>query len=116
MEHPTIKSAKLLEDHVVWEATCKRCGAKHKFHADEDVPDPCCSDPCFDEPELAEANEMTNEEYLKAGGKLCPCCHSKEYAVAERNGAPRSAEYHKTCLTCGAEWFEFYGLTRYEMV
>ena len=59
---------------------------------------------------------LTNKEYLKSEGVLCPNCSAEAsqmgqgYTETVCNETIESIE----CLTCGANWWEVFRLVRYE--
>jgi len=59
---------------------------------------------------------MSNEDYVKNGGLVCPFCMSDKIVAV-----PGSEKFHQTeawqcvhCENCGRDWDEVYKLSGYE--
>jgi len=59
---------------------------------------------------------MTNEEYIEAGGLLCPYCRSNGITGQGFDGEGRSVWSEIHCINCGADWMDLYTLTGFEKI
>lgn len=60
---------------------------------------------------------MTEKEYAKAMGLLCPACGAQEASTsAEYPDAPAAGDvrWKASCTACGATWRDVFTLARYE--
>jgi hypothetical protein len=59
---------------------------------------------------------MTDEEYIKTAGNVCPVCRKDEVTGEEVVIDGRSASQEVSCLNekCGASWVDLYELKGYD--
>jgi transposase-like protein len=54
--------------------------------------------------------ELTDEEYVKQNGTLCPRCKSKNIEAGEVEAGDVYALQEVTCVDCGKEWNDIFHL------
>ncbi len=59
---------------------------------------------------------LTEKEYIKEGGNVCPVCESKDIEAAKVKADSATAWAGIQCQDCGIEWREFYSLTGFEIL
>ena len=68
------------------------------------------------EPDPPEEPKVTHEEYVKAGGMICPWCKSEDLDWGLMEAEIRGATQEVTCNECGKEWLDVHELKAFSEV